>query len=218
MRTNVELLTQVAATWRRALHDVGARAEDVAFDALLARYGEPHRAYHTVEHLTAVVANVETLAEECVDEAAALLAGFFHDAVYEIGAADNETASARLAVEQLTRLGGDATRVARVGALVSATADHIPLDDPMLRADARVLIDADLAILASPPAEYWRYVDAVRREYAAVPDDLWAAGRGAVLDGLLQRPAIFHTRRGADWEASARRNLQAEREALSERG
>lgn len=185
-------------------------------DALLARYGEPHRAYHTVEHLTAVVGNVEALAEECVDEAVALLAGFFHDAVYEIGAADNEAASARLAVEQLTRLGGDPSRIARVGALVSATADHVPPDDATLRADARVLIDADLAILAAPPAEYWRYVDAVRREYAAVPDDLWVAGRGAVLDGLLQRPAIFHTRRGAGWETSARRNLRAERAALVE--
>ncbi len=82
-----------------------------------------------------------------------------------------------------------------------------PQDD----ANGCVLSDADLAILAAPAERYAEYVADVRREYAHVPDDLFAAGRAAVLRELLAKPSLFHTRHAREhWEAPARANVEAE--------
>jgi predicted metal-dependent HD superfamily phosphohydrolase len=78
-----------------------------------------------------------------------------------------------------------------------------------------VLCDADLAVLAGDPARYAAYADAVREEYAHVPDDAFRAGRAAVLSGLLAQQPLFRTPSGqASWEAAARVNVAAELAAL----
>ncbi|WP_197466784.1 HD domain-containing protein [Tsukamurella pseudospumae] len=174
-------------------------------DDLLSRWNEPHRRYHTVDHLAGVLRGLDDLAAAGApfDRDAVELAAWFHDAVYVIGAPDNEEQSAVLA-EQM--LGGElGTEVAR---LVRVTADHdVPAGDP----DAAALCDADLAVLASPPDRYRAYAAAVRAEYSTVPDDLFRPGRAQVLRGLLEHAFLFHTAAGrARWEEAARANLVAE--------
>jgi predicted metal-dependent HD superfamily phosphohydrolase len=63
-------------------------------------------------------------------------------------------------------------------------------------------------VLARPWPDYQRYVAAVRAEYAHVADQLWRAGRSAILTGLLARPALYHHHPA--WEAAARANLTRE--------
>jgi predicted metal-dependent HD superfamily phosphohydrolase len=70
------------------------------------------------------------------------------------------------------------------------------------------LADADLNVLTRPWPQYLSYVDAVRAEYAHVPEDLWRAGRAAVLEGLLGLPAMFHLH--PEREDLARANLRRE--------
>lgn len=49
-----------------------------------------------------------------------------------------------------------------------------------------------------------------------MPDDLFAAGRAAVLGRLLAVPELYRTPRArALWEAAARRNMTAELAALA---
>ena len=88
------------------------------------------------------------------------------------------------------------------------TEHHRPADDD---ANGCVLSDADLAILAAAPERYAEYAADVRREYAHVPDDLFRAGRAAVLRDLLAKPSLFHTAHAREhWEAAARANVEAE--------
>jgi predicted metal-dependent HD superfamily phosphohydrolase len=190
---------------------------------LLARYGEPHRAYHDGRHLAEVLAAVALLAEHADDLSVAVAAAWWHDVVYDVpvltGAGaptstnadehlSNEEASARLAEVTLSDLGADPERVARVGALIRMTAVH---DPSPLDPDAQVLSDADLSVLASPPNRYATYVSDVRREYAAVPDDLFRTGRAALLRTFLERDRIYRTPSAHErWEADARANLAAE--------
>lgn len=141
------------------------------------------------------------------------MAAFFHDVVYRIGEPDNEAASAALARELLTPLGVDEQRLRRIARLIEVTTDHRAPEDE-LQADAAVLIDADLAVLARPPDEYRDYVAAVREEYADIPEELWRIGRAHVLDSLLRRDRIYVTPAGRRREPSARMNLQRERESL----
>jgi predicted metal-dependent HD superfamily phosphohydrolase len=194
------------------------RASEAAFEALITRYREPHRRYHGVTHLVWVLRHVRELTEHepVADLAAVRMAVFFHDAVYDPQAGDNEHVSARLAESVLGRfaeypeLGWAPDRIAHVTAMIEATATHeLPGNAP--RADSAVLLDADLAILGADPAAYRAYVDGVRVEYRHVDDESWRHGRSAVLEGFLRRTELFHTPTARTrWTARARANLTAE--------
>ncbi len=182
---------------------VGAEADHLGGE-LVARYGEPHRRYHTAAHLEAVLDHVDALAHGAANPDLVRLAAWFHDAVYDPGRGDNEERSARMAERALPELGLPAEAVATVARLVRLTTTHAPGPDD---ADGAVLCDADLAILASSPEEYAAYAAAVRQEYSFVPDEAFRQGRAAVLRSLLDLPAIFHI---ADLEDRARNNIHAE--------
>ena len=101
----------------------------------------------------------------------------------------------------------------RVEQLVLTTLTH--QIDPEDRV-AAVLADADLAILGAPPAGYDRYAAAVRAEFAALPDELWTAGRRHVLEQLLAAPRLYMTSAGhTRWERAARANLGRELATLN---
>ncbi|MDB6135722.1 MAG: hypothetical protein JWM59_3965 [Verrucomicrobiales bacterium] len=80
--------------------------------------------------------------------------------------------------------------------------------------DEALLIDLDFSILGAPWPEYDAYHHAVRREYGAVPDDAYKAGRSAVLRRFLSA-ALFATGHFATLEQPARRNIQRELELLA---
>ncbi|SDD03421.1 HD domain-containing protein [Actinokineospora iranica] len=178
---------------------------DTGGAALVARWEEPHRRYHDLAHLHAVLDGVDLLADHAADPDLARLAAWYHDAIYQ-GRGDDEEQSARLAETELTALGLPAPAVAEVARLVRLTNGHktTPGDT-----NGEVLCDADLAILASPA--YWDYTEAIRAEYAFLPDAVFRAGRAAVLQGLLTLPTLYRTPLGQElWEAPARANLHAE--------
>ncbi|MFJ9406420.1 hypothetical protein [Streptomyces sp. NPDC101393] len=192
----------------------GANGPDPApyADNLLARWSEPQRRYHTVEHLTAVLERIDELGHHADDLAAVQLAAWFHDAVYRPDRSENEERSAALAELALPELGVGAPRTADVARLVRLTVTHDPGPDDR---DGEVLCDADLAVLAGSPDRYAAYAAAVREEYAFVPDPDFTAGRSAVLRQLLALPRLFRTPQGYDrWEHTARRNLATELDLL----
>ncbi len=178
-------------------------------DDLLARYGEPHRRYHTVEHLDEALDRADHLANRAGDPTVVCLALWFHDAVYRLRPGQDEADSADLAETVLADGGVDAERRTDVARLVRLTAGHGPVgpDDR----DGAVVIDADLGILAAEPARYDRYVADVRAEHGAVDDEAWRVGRARVLRGLLDRPRLFLTDGlGPDADPRARANLARE--------
>jgi len=201
--------------WLRAAAAVGARSDVAQAGAeLLGRYAEPHRRYHDLAHLSDVLHNVDELAKHARDVRVVRLAAWFHDAVYDPTASDNEERSARLAETSLAELRIEDSIVAEIARLVRGTADHAPVPGDL---DAEVLCDSDLAILASGPERYQVYAEAVRAEYEHLDDRTFASGRAAVLRGLLARDPMFSTATGRDrWEAAARANVTAELARLDE--
>ena len=201
------------ATLRNAWRKLGGAESDRVIDAVIARYSEVERRYHTVDHVAAVLDHVDRLLSDdrAVDggqiDADVVRAGaLFHDVVYDPRSSSNEQDSARLAVEAVRSLGWDATRQTQLDAIILATATHAAES-----AESAVLLDADLAILGAPPLTYWRYVDAVRAEYSFVDDSGWTEGRSAVVRSLLERPHIFTTAAmRASHEPQARLNLVEE--------
>jgi predicted metal-dependent HD superfamily phosphohydrolase len=165
---------------------------------LLARWREPHRRYHTEAHLAFMLDVIEAHAGLAEDADAVRLAAWFHDAVYDPRAADNEERSAELAA-------GESAEVRR---LIMLTTTHHPEAGDR---NGGLLCDADLAILAAPPDDYDHYALQVRQEFSFVPDELFKAGRAAVLRQLLGLPALYHlVPQRAEWTARARGNLDRE--------
>jgi predicted metal-dependent HD superfamily phosphohydrolase len=178
------------------------------FTDLAQRYTAPNRHYHNLDHIAFVLQLLEELRPLAHDFPTLQLAAWFHDAVYEPGAADNEEQSAALAERALTAIGLPPATVAQVKQLILATKHHQPIPG---NEDSKLLLDADLASLAAEPAEYAANVQAVRQEYAHVPDEAFRRGRVQILQAFLDRPRLYQTEPlYTRLEQRARANLQRE--------
>lgn len=194
------------ALWREAWGALGVPAPGSALQAELeARYREPQRHYHTLQHLGECLDGFarERAAAQRPGEVA--LALWFHDAIYDVHAHDNEARSADWARAALREAGASADAAQRVHALVMATRhDAQPAD-----ADAQLLVDIDLAILGAPAPRFDEYEQQIRREYAHVPPALFAVRRRQILAGFLERNPLYMTAgMRAHCEAQARINLR----------
>jgi predicted metal-dependent HD superfamily phosphohydrolase len=182
--------------------------------AVIDAWSQPHRRYHDLAHLAAVLGVVAQLDGEATDPAAVRLAAWYHDVVYDPTRGDNEHVSAERARAGLRGLVPD-ERVAEVERLVLLTAGHDPETGD---GNGAVLCDADLAVLAGPPEAYVAYATAVREEYGHVSDEDFTRGRIAVLESLLALPALYRTPEAArQWTATATANLSAELTLLRRR-
>jgi predicted metal-dependent HD superfamily phosphohydrolase len=181
--------------------------------ALVAAWTEPHRSYHDLAHLAAVLGLVAELGAAADDPDAVRLAAWYHDAVYDPERTDNEEVSAERARAGLRGLVPD-ERAAEVERLIRLTAGHDPDDGD---ANGAVLCDADLAVLAGPADSYTAYASAVRTEYGHLSDEQFTAGRIAVLEHLLALPVLYRTPAAQPWTDTARANMTAELTLLRRR-
>jgi predicted metal-dependent HD superfamily phosphohydrolase len=203
--------------WRAALPGKAPReqAEQVGAD-LIARWSEPQRRYHTLDHLQHMLSIVDEHAASADDADDVRLAAWFHDAIYDPKNSDNEMRSAQLAAVVLPKLHVSKEHSAEIVRLVWLTATHDVTDHD---ANGALLCDADLAILASSPEGYEVYRRAVRDEYRHVPDDAFRSGRIAVLSALLDLPELYHLPAMHETgEARARVNLATELDELRASG
>ena len=167
-------------------------------------YSEPHRHYHTLEHLAHALSLFDGARQRLLEVDAAELAVWLHDFVYDPRARDNEARSATHAARILDD-GGVPSRVAdRVTALIMATRHVGPPEDH----DAGYVVDADLSILGGTPGEFDRYERQVRLEYAFRTEAEWRQGRARILRAFLDRPRIFLTSEFDRFESPARANLE----------
>jgi len=210
-KQRMSALVLLSATWHelvQRLSSSGPPAERV-LDELVAAYLEPARQYHTLEHIAQLLRHLDEHGRAVIDRDAVALAIIFHDAVYDPRRQDNEQASAALARTRLTSLAFTDALIGKVERYIEATqhASALEVDDP----DLALLLDLDLATLAAAPKEYGDYAEAIRREYAHLPDSLYQHGRRQVLAGFLARARIYRTESLYTlWEQRARANIMGE--------
>lgn len=207
-------MTDLLSTWTRTASRVAPAGDVASVGAdLLSRYAERHRHYHGPAHLQDVLSHIDDLADHAPDIDVVRLAAWFHDAVYDPRADDNEEQSAQLAEKGLARLAVAPGIIDEVVRLVRLTAAHRPEGADH---NGAVLCDADLAILASDESSYSAYREGVRAEYGHLDDASFSRGRARVLRSLLARNPLFTTPTAVGrWELAAKHNIVAELAAVS---
>ena len=221
-------LPALQAQWQALMAGFGVAADDAqaAFTRLVAQYEIGDRHYHTLLHIQDVLAKVDDLSAFATEPETVLLAAWYHDAVYVAQQPDNEAQSTQFARAELTTLGLPAGLVTEVQRLILLTAGyHLPTWEQTGREDrnGHVLLDADLAGLASPWTTFKENAEAIRREFASVPWETYLPARQRVLKQFLDRERIFYTPpMFAGNEEQARKNIKQEltlmREELLQNG
>lgn len=158
------------------------------FNKLIAAYNEKQRAYHTVQHLYECLVLLESIRADLNDAYAVALALWFHDAVYDPQAKDNEMKSAEL-FEQYLVQDLSADNVQKIKRWIIATQKHASTDE----LDLQFLLDIDLAILAASPARFAEYEQQIQKEYAWVDPDIYSIKRKEVLAHFYQTEPLYQT-------------------------
>ena len=173
---------------------------------LTQRYGEPHRHYHTMQHLDECFVTFDAMRSAATHPAEIELALWFHDTIYDVTRHDNEKQSADWASTVLLSAGALNEVVRRLHALVMVTCHNaLPIS-----LDEQILVDIDLSILAATPERFAEYETQVRAEYAWVPEQTYRSKRAAILQTFLDRENIYNTDYfKASSEENARSNLAA---------
>lgn len=167
------------------------------YSDLISRYREPHRHYHTFNHIISGLNDLEKSWGYAQYPNEIAFAFYFHDAIYDLspsGESENEIRSAELARDIAIRAGLFDDVVARIEGLVLVT-DH---KKELETYDEGLMADMDLAILGKPPEEYQFYERGIWEEYQQVTDlSTYQKGRRRVLEHFLRRSsncsAIYNT-------------------------
>lgn len=191
--------------WQTLIQNLGGSPSLDTYRQLVQAYAEPHRYYHTADHINACLDHFDgahTLALAPLEVEIAL---WFHDAVYHSSSNQNEQDSAHWAARFLHDAGVAQNRCDRVHDLIMATQTHEVQDGP----DAALLLDIDLAILGQEARVFSIFEANIRREYAWVPVVEYCQRRSEILETFLQRPHVYQTSYFQErYDAIARANLQ----------
>ncbi|NJM77982.1 MAG: N-methyl-D-aspartate receptor NMDAR2C subunit [Acaryochloridaceae cyanobacterium RU_4_10] len=176
--------------WNRSWSELsGTTPHPSIYKQLIDRYSEPHRSYHTLQHLAECLEHLSSVRSLCHNSAEVEIALWFHDVVYDSHQHDNEALSARWAVQIAQGLGLSTEVCERLRSLILATQhDTIPQTP-----DAKILVDIDLAILGASETRFDLYEKQVRQEYHWVPEDQFCKARRQILERFLARPFIYST-------------------------
>ena len=198
--------------WVSLWQKIGAPSSpERAYADLRTRYAEPHRAYHTFDHIEHCLDELDRGGHQADDVCAVELALWYHDAIYDPRARNNEEQSAFFALKAARNTSRPAHFWDHVRCLILATRhDSVPSDK-----NTQVVVDIDLAILGQPEPRFDEYERGIRKEYAWVSEVDFVRARGAILQSFLDRPAIYTTPYFQDrYERQARLNVARSLERL----
>lgn len=177
------------------------------FDPIYVKYSEPHRYYHTIEHIKSCLGLFDLIKGELSSPGIVEMALWLHDVIYNPRKNNNEEMSSMFAKELLSRIGVSSTDSKSVSELIMATKHpFIPTNE-----EQQYIIDIDLAVLGSSPEKYDQYSEQIEMEYTHIPSFLYKRGRLKVLESFLKQNTIFNTEYfSSKYENMARNNLQRE--------
>ena len=172
-------------------------------------YSEPHRFYHTIDHIDYMLEHGKKLMNR-----EQYLAVLFHDIVYDAKRKDNEEKSTSIMYKMLDA--GYDTMKENSGEAVDTIANII-LDTKTHKAtrpESEIVLDLDLLGMSESYETFRKNSDNIRKEFSHLSNDEWSIGRSYFFRELLKRPQIFVTNHFSQYESDARRNIERELNGL----
>ena len=199
--------------WQRHAFTQSGDVPALVFDQLIAMYSEQWRSYHNTEHIKASIGYFDLCKDHAEFGDAIEFSIWFHDCIYELGAADNEAKSRDWFLEK--------TNDYLVPAL-KQTADVLIMDTCHISvpktADGKLIADIDLTSFGLPWDEYMQDSLAVQSEFPPRPADSVASGKRAFLNNLIKDGQIYYSDYYLEnYEHKAQENVQRHLEILNDR-
>lgn len=181
---------------------------------LLERYSESGRRYHTIDHIDHCLGQFDEVRSDCRQPDAVELAIWFHDAIYNFPAYQNEKLSAAFFMERSEHLLNTGFRDDVFDLVIATEHTSAPEDH-----DQRILVDVDLSSFGLPWDRFASDGKNIRQELIYLSDADFYAGQIGFMEALLARDRIYNTAHFHDkYETIARANVARYLESLSERG
>jgi predicted metal-dependent HD superfamily phosphohydrolase len=205
-------IAQLQQTWQKTWHQFDVNGNAELYALICVCYAEPHRSYHTMQHLYECFAHFAQIRQDAEHPAEVELAIWFHDSIYQPVRKDNEEKSAAWGRASVIAQGLSEEIGDRIYSLIMATKhDGVPSNR-----DAEVLVDVDLGIFAADRERFDEYERQVRMEYDWVAEPVYRRERYKILQALLERSPLYSTRLfQADYEPKALKNLDRSLEKLN---
>ncbi len=169
-----------AGLWKR----INAQGDAIlTFDTLQRVYSQPDRFYHNLNHIRNCLIELDSARNLVESPDLIEFAIWYHDAIYNTRAKDNEEKSAQLAYNTCLQSKISEWFTTQVSELILAT-KHNSIS---LSANAKLLVDIDLSILGKGAEEFDEYERNIRREYNWVSEEEFRQGRSQILKMFLTR-------------------------------
>ncbi len=206
--------SRFVSLWNRCTRD-GAESDPAAlFATIHSLYAGDGRHYHTPAHIEHCLTQFDMCSTHIQRPDEVELAIWYHDAIYDPRADDNELQSAEL----FARHAGDDIDpecVERVRDLILHTTHRAPPPE----GDQKLMVDIDLSGFGLPWAAFARDSRAVRAEFMHMSDAEFYANQVRFLSALIARERFF----ASDffyqrYEQQARENIDRTLKGLREAG
>ncbi|QER39475.1 metal-dependent hydrolase [Acinetobacter suaedae] len=205
-----QYLTLLEKSWFELHRHYHFSEPQKVFNKLIAAYSEKQRAYHTLQHVYECLILLESIRSDLKDAYSVELALWFHDAIYDPQAKDNEMKSVEL-FEKYMAQDLSVEIVEKIKRWIIATQKHESTNE----LDLQFLLDIDLAILAASPERFEEYEQQIQQEYAWVESEIYSIKRKEVLAHFYQVEPLYQTEYfQQNFEQRAKVNL---REILDEK-
>lgn len=199
-----QYLTRLEKSWFELHRNYHFSEPQKIFNKLIAAYSEKQRAYHTLQHLYECLVILDSIRSDLKDAYSVELALWFHDAIYDPQAKDNELKSAELFGRYMAQ-NLSVEIVEKIKRWIIATQKHESTNE----LDLQFLLDIDLAILAASPERFEEYEQQIQQEYAWVESEIYSIKRKEVLAHFYQAEPLYQTEYfQQNFEQRARRNLK----------
>ena len=198
-------LDSFRALWQRCLTDNRAddRSDDL-YHRLVRAYSQPHRVYHTLTHIQSCFDIFRDVVTEVKNPDALALAIWFHDAIYDMEACDNEQRSADWFLEESENIFPDALRELVYNHIMAT----LHCGKEIKHHDSRIMVDIDLFSFGKPWPEFLQDSRNVRAEKSDISDEEFYRKQCGFQKTLLDQPRFFQSDYFfARYESRARQNL-----------
>ena len=209
----IDGLGRFQALWQRCLIPGTEDHSNSIYQRLIAAYSEGHRHYHTLTHIRHCLQQLDLCKSQLENPDAVEISIWFHDAIFQSGAPDNEKRSAQLYRELALDVHQN-DFCQRVDDMIIAT---IHAKTPPTRIDEPYMVDIDLSSFGLSWDDFLRDSQNLRLESSHLSDSDYHRRQGNFRKSLLTRDRFFYTDYFYQhFETQARDNLERYFEQMPE--